>query len=404
MPTTASTSRSNRHSRGSTFSDTSAIANAAGPPEITGNTTTNTAAVANANANASKTKVKATVLYEDADADADELEPLVDLTQPIPLHSKKTDRKQKRREKKEAKRASTVPPRRMLDLPYELLYSIITFVEPRELFVLCRVNKTLQHLILSQEHLITRDIIAWRYPSLSKCFRLPVLAKDLDENAHRALNEAYGDALSPRRVNANYKHVQPPDPSLVCFCYTCRLRWIFLCVVVDFAHWQDDLDSGVQIPTIPRGADPEWNKKLVAKHAQVVVKALHSQLWYVRLLQAHLTSITRSIQRNSANQGNRRSRFRMTAADVASGTDAFLDRSGPPTADFPYNRDNYDLLEAFMPSRSWIKDDQKWVYVPADQHEQDLARLERQRQDAPPSTAAVSQTTPGVSVSRSMIF
>lgn len=395
MPTTASTSRSSRHSWSSTFSDASAVTNAAGPPDIA-NTTANLTVV---NTN-TKTKVKATVLYDDAGED--ESEPLVDLTQAIPLHSKKTDRKQKRREKKEAKRASAVSPRGMLDLPYELLYSIITLVEPRDLFVLCRVNKSLQHFILSQEHLITRDIIAWRYPSLSKCFRLPVLAKDLDENAHRALNEAYGDALSPRRVNANYKHVQSPDPSLVCFCYTCRLRWIFLCIIVDFAHWQDDLESGVQIPTIPRGADPEWNKKLVAEHAQVVVKALHSQLWYVRLLQAHLTSITRSIRRNGSNQGNRRSRFRMTPADVASGTDAFLDRSGPPTVDFPYNRDNYDMLEAFMPSRSWIKDDQKWVYVPADQHERELRLLERQRHDVPPSTA-VSQT-PGVYASRSMIF
>ncbi|KAK1774370.1 hypothetical protein QBC45DRAFT_43149 [Copromyces sp. CBS 386.78] len=393
MPTTTSTSRSGRHSRSSTLSDASAV-NAAGPPDIAN--TTNIAAN-----NTAKTKVKATVLYEDA-ADADELEPLVDLTQAIPLHSKKTDRKQKRREKKEAKRASTVPPRGMLDLPYELLYSIITLLEPRELFVVCRVSKSLRDFILSQEHLITRDIIAWRYPSISKCFRLPVLAQDLDENARRALNEAYGDALSPRRVNANYKHVQSPDPSLVCFCYTCRLRWIFLCIIVDFAHWQDHLDSGVQIPTIPRGADPDWNKKLVAEHAQVVVKALHSQLWYVRLLQAHLTSITRSIRRNTANQGNRRCRFRMTPSDVASGTDAFLDRSGPPTVDFPYNRDNYDMLEVFMPSRSWIKDEQKWVYVPADQHERELRLLERQRLESPSSTA-VSQT-PGVLVPRSMIF
>ncbi|KAK3493424.1 hypothetical protein B0T13DRAFT_51573 [Neurospora crassa] len=394
MPATPSTSRSGRHSQSSIVSDVSAVNVVVGPPEI---------ANTNATGITTKTKVKATVLYEDAGAAADGLEPLVDLTQAIPLHSKKTDRKQKRRDKKEAKRASTVPPRGMLDLPYELLYSIVTLVEPRELFVLCRVNKSLRDFILSQEHLITRDIIAWRYPALSKCFRLPVLAQDLDENARRALNEAYGDALSPRRVNANYKHVQSPDPSLVCFCYTCRLRWIFLCIIVDFAHWQHHLDNGLPIPTIPRGADPDWNKKLVAEHAQVVVKALHSQLWYVRLLQAHLTSITRSIRRNTANQGNRRSRFRMTPSDVASGTDAFLDRSGPPTVDFPYNRDNYDMLEAFMPSRSWIKDDGKWVYVPADQHERELRLLERQRQEAPSSTA-VSQTPPAALVPRSMIF
>ncbi|KAK3491133.1 uncharacterized protein B0T23DRAFT_177344 [Neurospora hispaniola] len=394
MPATPSTSRSGRHSQSSIVSDVSAVnVVVVGPPEIAN---TNTTGIT------TKTKVKATVLYED-DAGADGLEPLVDLTQAIPLHSKKTDRKQKRRDKKEAKRASTVPPRGMLDLPYELLYSIITLVEPRELFVLCRVNKSLRNFILSQEHLLTRDIIAWRYPALSKCFRLPVLAQDLDENARRALNEAYGDALSPRRVNANYKHVQSPDPSLVCFCYTCRLRWIFLCIIVDFAHWQHHLDNGLPIPTIPRGADPDWNKKLVAEHAQVVVKALHSQLWYVRLLQAHLSSITRSIRRNTANQGNRRSRFRMTPSDVASGTDAFLDRSGPPTVDFPYNRDSYDMLEAFMPSRSWIKDDGKWVYVPADQHERELRLLERQRQEAPSSTA-VSQTPPAALVPRSMIF
>ena len=62
----------------------------------------------------------------------------------------------------------------------------------------------------------------------------------------------------------------------------------------------------------------------------------------------------------------------MTEDDVHSGTDAFLDRSGPPSLDFPYHRDNYYLLETFVPNRSWSQDMSKWLYVPAEQHDRDI--------------------------------
>lgn len=83
----------------------------------------------------------------------------------------------------------------------------------------------------------------------------------------------------------------------------------------------------------------------------------------------------RSIRRHASNKGNRRRRFLLTDADETAGTDAFFERSGPPTIDYPYHRDNYYMLEAYLPNRSWSGDAKRWLYVPADQHARDVAHI-----------------------------
>lgn len=223
-----------------------------------------------------------------------------------------------------------------------------------------------------------------------------------------------------------YQHLMPPDPHLVCTCLTCTLRWHVLCLAVDFAHWQDRLDAGEPLPAIPRGERPAWNARLLEAHAGVVLKAvldptilstnttnsgpfnpppppssspasssfstikveacdthihthptLSSPLWHAAILQAHLTSTIRSIQRQQANKFNHRPRFRLTPQDAASGTDSFLGFEGPPSMDMPFHRDNYYMLEAYLPNRSWFADEKRWGYMPPEQHQSDLEQLRK---------------------------
>ena len=137
---------------------------------------------------------------------------------------------------------------------------------------------------------------------------------------------------------------------------------------------------------IERGRNPVWNQKLVKANAEVVSRAMREPIWYACILEAHLGYTVRAIRRHSENKGNKRRRFRMTKEDERAGTDLFLERSGPPTVDFPFHRDNYYLLEAYLPNRGWNGDEARWMYMDARQHDADVARLAewygRQRQQA----------------------
>jgi hypothetical protein len=82
----------------------------------------------------------------------------------------------------------------------------------------------------------------------------------------------------------------------------------------------------------------------------------------------------------------------MDVEDVRAETDGFLERSGPPSLDFPFHRDGYYMLEgkfliscwigggrrltcvslAYLPNRGWNKDENRWMYLPASQHERDV--------------------------------
>lgn len=193
----------------------------------------------------------------------------------------------------------------------------------------------------------------------------------MEDIQDQAILQALQSPLRPETqtmYSKPYQHVQPPDLTLVCTCMTCVLRWNSLCLAIDFAHWQDDLDSGKPLSIIPRGNQPQWNKDLLARNAAMVVKSLKSPLWYIRILEMHLVSIIRSVRRHGQNKGNQRrvsslppftphrlvtdgsmpQRFQMTEAEARIETDAFLERNGPPTVDFPFHRDNYYMLEAFL--------------------------------------------------------
>ena len=45
-------------------------------------------------------------------------------------------------------------------------------------------------------------------------------------------------------------------------------------------------------------------------------------------------------------------------------------RSGPPNFEFPFHRDNYYTLGAYLPNRRW--DEGQWIYY-GDLHERDVA-------------------------------
>ncbi|OTA96508.1 hypothetical protein M434DRAFT_8707 [Hypoxylon sp. CO27-5] len=304
----------------------------------------------------------------------EELGVLEDKTEALILRSKRTERARKKQAKKSNK--TNRQSQGLLSLPYELMLNILALLRPSDTFNLQRVNRDFHKFILGEETRITKAITRWRYVCLERCFRLPVLMEDIDPNIRPYVQSPERQELLTIHKKP-YQHVQAPDPAEVCTCLTCLLRWSSLCLIVDFAHWQRNLDIGEPIPMIPRGKHPEWNQTLIASNAAIVRKALHSPLWHARLLEAHLDSTTRSIRRHAANKGNKRRRFRMSKEEMESGSDLFLERSGPPSLDFPFHRDNYYMLEAYLPNRGWNAEQERWMYAPAEQHDIDIGYIVR---------------------------
>ncbi|KAI0446853.1 hypothetical protein F4803DRAFT_421784 [Xylaria telfairii] len=302
--------------------------------------------------------------------DDKELGLLEDKTEALTLRSKRTERARKKQTKKATKPESS-PRGFLIILPYELAMEIFTLLQPSDLFRLQRTSKPFHAFIAQEETRIARAVTRGRYSCLEQCFRLPVLLANVDPAIHPYLQtRERQEILTIHRKP--YHHIKTPEPTEVCTCLTCTLRWFALGIIVDFAHWQRHLDEGEPIPMVPRGKFPEWNQAILNSQETIVRKALYSPLWHACLLEAHLDSTTRSIRRHAANKGNKRRRFRMTEEDVNSGTDEFLTRSGPPSLDFPYHRDNYYLLETFMPNRSWSQEFSRWLFVPASQHDRDI--------------------------------
>jgi hypothetical protein len=304
-----------------------------------------------------------------------DLAPLEDLTQPLARHSKRTERQRKKLEKKSS---AVFEPRGFLDLPLELLMDILELLRPSDVSALSQLNGQLRSFMLVNEAIITRRIVNLRYPILERCFLPPVLMEDIDPATQELLRSPDRPDLAFSHGNV-HQNIPSPDNVRHCTCLTCIGRWNALCAAVDFAHWQDNLDKGEPIPTIPRGTLPAWNQKLLATTRRVVIKSLTSPLWHARILEAHLDSTTRSIRRHSQNKADQRPHFRLSEADARAGIDAFLQQEGPPTVEFPYSRELYYMLEVFLPARSWVATHQKWVYMSHSQewHEMDLDMLVR---------------------------
>ncbi|KXH46426.1 F-box domain-containing protein [Colletotrichum salicis] len=285
------------------------------------------------------------------------------------LRSKKTERMKRKLEKKTAK-SSALRTTQLLDLPNETLVDIISHMLPNEVLKTAQTCKTLRKLILHNEKLLSCKIISQRYRVLSKCFRLPVTLDKIDPELHPVLqNDARIDMLG---IHRRYVHIPQPEPYVLCTCLTCVLRWQACCVIVDFNKWRPNLDSGVPITIMRRGQDDAWNIVWKDRITDIVLQAIRSPLAYAHLLEVHLNNTCAAIKRQRANKGNRRRHFEMSEADAESLTDNFLEGNGPPTIDLPYSRDNYYMLEAYIPARTWLKDEEKWVYIPADFHDRDL--------------------------------
>lgn len=305
---------------------------------------------------------KAASLHED--------EPLVDTTASLPLRSKKTERLQKRLDKKNRKVASAT---RLLDLPPELLSHVLESLQPTDLFRLTRVSKALQSFIKTNNSSLARSIIQRDYHVLSRTFPRPFPLFCVPTTAHPGL-------LSPRRQEMisihkkPYSHVPPIDPYSICTCMTCVFAWNNLALILDLAHWQPQLDRREPLPVIPRGTAPEWNADLLDSHARIVQDAMVFPLTYAAMLQTHLRTTIATLLRTVRGKKTVHPRrlYHFTPADASTKTDAFLERPGPPSYEFPWMRDCYYGLEAYVPNRKWVRDKERWGYYGEGLHERDV--------------------------------
>lgn len=310
-------------------------------------------------------------LNDDVVVDADE-DVLIDLTQPMEKKSKKTKRQEMRMQKKKP----PFKPRQFSDIDCDVMFCILDFCVPTSIWALSKVCRGFRELIRANEQHIMDRIIAFRYPNISRCFRLPVLMTQLDNSAildefgniQRSL-EIFKREILPKRIHL--RHIPKHLSKITCSCTSCVDRWNTLCLAVDFAHWQDDLDHGKPMPTHKWGVKPAWERQLRAHYRQKVIAALHRPLLYAMILESHLESTVRAIRRQRQNKANQLRHFPMTSADASSGTDDFLAKEGPSSADIPFSRDTYYMLEVFMPGRAWDGEEKRWLYL-AVKHEQDL--------------------------------
>ncbi|KAJ4314261.1 hypothetical protein N0V94_006530 [Neodidymelliopsis sp. IMI 364377] len=305
-------------------------------------------------------------------SDSDGEEPLEDRTAALSLKSKRTERMQRRKVVRDRKKDAIV---NLTKLPTELILESLTYLAPRDVFHFSFTNRRFHSLVAANSHLLGDAIIRRRYTILAQCFPTPKLLRDVEPS----LRDILTDPNRQTQLSIHkrpYQHIQSPDSHQLCTCLTCILTWNNLGLVLDFAHWQSNLDKGVPIPILARGHTSEWNANLVARNARIARNAVDDPLWHARILEMHLDSTVRSIRRHTKNKGNKRTHVNMTEEDAAAATDTFLSKHGPPSLEFPYQRDEYYMLEAYLPNRWWKKTEARWVYIVAGQHERDLGLIQ----------------------------
>ncbi|KAF9692249.1 hypothetical protein EKO04_009602 [Ascochyta lentis] len=307
-------------------------------------------------------------------------EPVEDRTAALAVKSKRSERMQRRRVERNRKKEAVAS---LSKLPTELILASLVYLPARDVFRFSLSTRRFHALVARHSQAVGRAIIASRYPRLAQCFPTPRRLQEVPAAMQPLLTDARRQTqLSIHR--RPYPHIQPPDAGQLCTCLTCMLTWNNLGLVLDFAHWQSNLDNGVPIPTLPRGHTAPWNSELVARNARIAQRAVDDALWHARILEMHLDSTVRSIRRHATNKGNKRTHIDMTDQDAAAGTDAFLAKHGPPSLEFPYQRDEYYMLEAYLPNRWWKKSEARWLYIITGQHDRDLDLIQRLAAVRPP--------------------
>jgi len=304
---------------------------------------------------------------------SDDEEPLEDNTEALFLRSKRTERQQKRRARRDRKREAVVS---LVKLPTELILACLQLLPPSDVLAFRDLNRRFRQLVDANARSLGHAIIRQRYSLLAQCFPLPKLLADVDPAVRPLLVNEKRQRLMGMH-HKPYQHIQPPDAHLLCTCLSCIMTWNNLCLTLDFAQWQNHLDHGTPLPMIPRGQTPAWNQNLVHRNACVVRAALTNPLWYAWTLEMHLQSTIRAIRRHAKNKGNQRKHVDMTEGEAALGTDTFLTKPGPLSLEFPFHRDEYYMLEAYLPNRYWKRDHQRWIYGTSVHHERDLELVAR---------------------------
>lgn len=331
------------------------------------------------------------------ESEVSEEPPLIDNTIVLPLHSKKTSRQQKRQQRRELLQTSTQ--QSLHTLPTEILLEIFSHLRVEDIFRLSRTTHSLRDFITLHEPTLSKTIISKRYWTLHRCFPLPYPLTSVPRDLWDGLLSSKRQDLLNIHRKSYHQHIEMIDPTAVCTCMTCVFAWNNLCLLVDLHHWQGHLNAREPIPMIPRGTTPDWNTTLLKRNADVVRLAMTRPLFYGAILEKHLATITGTILRSTRWRGKKGAitttttssstttattapkpkpttakprLYNMTDWDVDRGTDAFLDRKGPPSYDFPFHRDVYYSLEAYLPNRKF--DDGQWRYYPLPpvQHEKDL--------------------------------
>jgi hypothetical protein len=332
--------------------------------------------------------------------------PLIDTTAALPKNSKKNRRMQKAQERRQKKAASKI--NTFLEFPPELLFEIFSYLRPTDIYRLMRLNHATKDFVLQHEMSIANDIMNRRYFVLHHCFPIPKPLSAVDTAAQTAL-------LHPKRQQATelhkkpYQHILAPSSSELCSCSSCLLAWNDLNLILDLAHFQWNLNHRQPIPMVPRGTTPEWNNDLIQKHAGIVKKAIHSSpLTYAGILQVHLNTITSTLLRQTrfpphVPVHNHKAKshlnqhpglnpadtvrpgktvhpmrlYNIREKDAEKEDDTFLERPGKPSYEFPFHRDKYYSLLAYVPNRRWVEGDYgdgHWSYYAqgSQAHERDL--------------------------------
>jgi hypothetical protein len=125
------------------------------------------------------------------------------------------------------------------------------------------------------------------------------------------------------------------------------------------------------LPIIPRGKKEEWNEKLLDRYKEILRKAVLERegeggLVYAVILERYLEVLTTALTREikvKGKDGRVHTRtavepekaFFITAGDARLQDDGFLSRKGPESFEFPFSRDKYYEIDAYVPGRKWVR-------------------------------------------------